>query len=66
MTVARAAGEVSSPRRVGPPTLLDFSDLAGWSEDDHAAALRVFRETCGAMQGRELGQEPADRTKGRA
>ncbi|WP_127116118.1 MltA domain-containing protein [Shimia sediminis] len=27
-------------------TILDFSDLDGWSVDDHAAALDVFRNTC--------------------
>ena len=26
--------------------ILDFSDLNGWEEDDHGAALAVFRETC--------------------
>ena len=26
--------------------VLDFNDLNGWAEDDHAAALRVFRNTC--------------------
>ena len=28
-------------------TLLSFDDLTGWAADDHAEALRVFRETCG-------------------
>ena len=27
-------------------TLLDFTDLVGWADDDHAAALEVFRATC--------------------
>lgn len=27
-------------------TLLDWSDLNGWAQDDHAAALGVFQETC--------------------
>ena len=26
--------------------IVDFDDLAGWAEEDHAAALAVFRETC--------------------
>lgn len=30
-------------------TVVDFADLDGWSEDDHAAALRVFRNTCQDM-----------------
>ena len=32
-------------------THLTFADLAGWAEDDHAAALAVFTETCGDMRG---------------
>lgn len=27
-------------------SILDFSDLDGWEQDDHAAALTVFRNTC--------------------
>ncbi|SDI79792.1 murein transglycosylase A [Lutimaribacter saemankumensis] len=30
--------------------VLDFSDLGGWEQDDHAAALSVFRKTCIDMQ----------------
>lgn len=29
--------------------ILDFEDLAGWEDDDHAAALAVFVETCPDM-----------------
>ncbi|SHJ04158.1 murein transglycosylase A [Wenxinia saemankumensis] len=32
-------------------SLLDFEDLSGWAEDDHAAALDVFLSTCGDMRG---------------
>ncbi|WP_090158702.1 murein transglycosylase A [Loktanella sp. DSM 29012] len=28
-------------------TILDFGDLNGWDDDDHAAALDVFTNTCG-------------------
>ncbi|MCB5199202.1 murein transglycosylase A [Loktanella sp. TSTF-M6] len=28
-------------------TILDFGDLNGWDDDDHAAALEVFTNTCG-------------------
>ncbi|MDB5620463.1 MAG: MltA [Tardiphaga sp.] len=28
-----------------------FSDLAGWSEDDHLAALKAFRVSCGLING---------------
>ncbi|MDG3041443.1 murein transglycosylase A [Roseicyclus marinus] len=34
-------------------TLLSFDDLHGWAEDDHAAALSVFRNTCADMDGEE-------------
>jgi membrane-bound lytic murein transglycosylase A len=34
-----------------PAQLLDFSDLDGWAEDDHAAAFDAFRVTCGDMRG---------------
>lgn len=30
-----------------------FADLDGWGEDDHAAALTAFRETCADMNGAE-------------
>ncbi|MEX1233651.1 MAG: murein transglycosylase A [Roseovarius sp.] len=30
--------------------ILKFSDLDGWERDDHAAALRVFNETCPDMK----------------
>jgi membrane-bound lytic murein transglycosylase A len=33
--------------------LLSFADLDGWLEDDHAAALDVFRTTCPDMDGAE-------------
>jgi membrane-bound lytic murein transglycosylase A len=29
--------------------ILGFEDLDGWAEDDHAAALSVFRNTCGDL-----------------
>nr|WP_284260606.1 murein transglycosylase A [Roseicyclus sp. Amp-Y-6] len=33
--------------------LLSFSDLDGWAEDDHAAALSVFRGTCADLDDPE-------------
>ena len=33
--------------------LLDFEDLDGWANDDHAAALAAFRVTCGDLDGDE-------------
>jgi len=32
-------------------TILSFDDLDGWADDDHQAALAVFRETCGDLTG---------------
>ena len=32
-------------------SVLDWDDLAGWAEDDHAAALEVFANTCGDLDG---------------
>ena len=34
-------------------TLLSFDDLKGWAADNHEAALRVFRETCGDIADQE-------------
>jgi membrane-bound lytic murein transglycosylase A len=31
--------------------MLDFAELAGWPEDDHAAALAVFVQSCDALDG---------------
>ncbi len=31
-------------------SFLDFKDLDGWAEDDHGAALEVFRNTCRDMK----------------
>ena len=31
-------------------TVMDFDQLEGWAEDDHAAALRVFLNTCQDMK----------------
>ncbi|MBP0483324.1 murein transglycosylase A [Sagittula salina] len=30
-------------------TVMDFADLDGWAQDDHASALAAFRNTCGDM-----------------
>jgi membrane-bound lytic murein transglycosylase A len=36
-------------------SILNFSDLDGWEADDHAAALRVFRDTCPDLKGQDWG-----------
>ena len=38
---------------------LAFPDLAGWAEDDHAAALKTFRRTCATVAAEEPGLRPA-------
>jgi membrane-bound lytic murein transglycosylase A len=49
MRHALALLAVLAAMSASPPAaaqLLDFSDLDGWAQDDHAAALATFRETC--------------------
>jgi membrane-bound lytic murein transglycosylase A len=47
-----AATAVTTPAESAPTQrLLDWRDLDGWAEDDHAAALAVFRETCAEIDG---------------
>ncbi|MDV4144668.1 murein transglycosylase A [Shimia sp. FJ5] len=41
-----AGSEVMSETTI---SVLEFEDLAGWSEDDHAEALATFRNTCGIL-----------------
>ncbi|MEM6636841.1 MAG: MltA domain-containing protein [Pseudomonadota bacterium] len=41
----------STEGTAGRATLLAFSDLKGWAGDDHAAALKTFRNTCGQIDG---------------
>lgn len=41
IALSGAFSSVSASARI-----LDFKDLKGWAEDDHAAALEVFKETC--------------------
>ena len=41
-----AAALGAAPAGAARHSILEFSDLAGWARDDHAAALDVFLETC--------------------
>jgi hypothetical protein len=44
-------------------SILDFKDLDGWAEDDHQAALDVFRNTCRDMKisiGKTSAKLPAN------
>lgn len=50
-------------------SILDFKALDGWADDDHGAALEVFKNTCGdftAPDWRSLCAAAADVTDGRA
>jgi membrane-bound lytic murein transglycosylase A len=38
---------------------LAFSDLSGWADDDHGAALATFRRTCAAITAGEPALRPA-------
>ncbi|MET0743931.1 MAG: MltA domain-containing protein [Microvirga sp.] len=38
---------------------LAFADLAGWPDDDHAAALRAFRRSCAALLDETTPLRPA-------
>lgn len=44
--LAFAVSAVMSGPASSETHLLDWSDLHGWADDDHQAALQVFRETC--------------------
>lgn len=47
-----AAGVVTGPAHSqSTHRLLDWAALDGWATDDHAAALAVFGETCGDIDG---------------
>nr|WP_238366502.1 MltA domain-containing protein [Mesobacterium pallidum] len=49
--------------------VLSFSELDGWAEDDHDAALDVFRQTCDRLDGVDwdtLCRAAQDQSSGRA
>ena len=46
-------GQTSDSQGTGPPVRLvplDFTDLAGWQQDDHAAALTALRLSAGVLR----------------
>jgi membrane-bound lytic murein transglycosylase A len=48
---APGSGPTSPPvTSTGPSTAVSFSDLAGWSQEDHLGALDAFRQGCGAAK----------------
>ncbi|HCQ66691.1 MAG TPA: murein transglycosylase [Rhodobacteraceae bacterium] len=46
VTTGATTGQARAGLAEAGITILSFADLAGWAEDDHAAAFEVFRETC--------------------
>ena len=50
----RLLGAILATLLAGPALseakLLDWADLHGWADDDHATALAVFQETCGDLK----------------
>ncbi|MFN3521380.1 MAG: MltA domain-containing protein [Phenylobacterium sp.] len=55
-----AASAPAAPQPAPPaaprPAELAFHNLPGWTEDDHAAAFRAFRATCGAARSAQLAE----------
>lgn len=50
LAVALMAPDPTPAQDDGPRyEILEFADLDGWAEDDHAAALATFLETCGDL-----------------
>jgi membrane-bound lytic murein transglycosylase A len=44
-------GPASGPAQAVSHEVLEFSDLKGWANDDHDAALKVFLNTCRDLKG---------------
>jgi membrane-bound lytic murein transglycosylase A len=58
---AAAPSERRPPRATEPPQapaprFLPLNGLKGWNDEDHAAALDAFRETCGAARDPAMAQ----------
>lgn len=51
--LAVAAAVTASGAGASGTTLLSWEELDGWESDDHGAALAVFLNTCGDMDGSE-------------
>lgn len=53
--VCLLAAATSAQAQSAPVTILDFSDLPGWTDDDLTAALRTFNQTCPDLEDPEWG-----------
>jgi membrane-bound lytic murein transglycosylase A len=54
---APGSGPTSPPvTSTGPSTAVSFSDLAGWSQEDHLGALDAFRQGCGVAKDPALAE----------
>lgn len=51
--LALGAAALSGAMTQARAQIVDFETLDGWREDDHRAALAVFRDTCALLQGPE-------------
>ncbi len=63
-----AAALAAAPAGAASYSVLEFSDLVGWAEDDHAEVLDVFLETCRDLRDPDwttLCQTAADWTDAR-
>lgn len=48
--VALFAAAMTASAAMAEAKLLDFADLRGWADDNHAAAITAFQETCGDLK----------------
>ncbi|MET0529347.1 MAG: MltA domain-containing protein [Microvirga sp.] len=56
MSSGEAASGLAGQARLEP---LSFADLAGWADDDHAAAFRAFLRSCRALDASSAELRPA-------
>jgi membrane-bound lytic murein transglycosylase A len=56
MASVEAAPSLKGKARLEP---LSFSDLAGWADDDHAAAFKAFLRSCRALEASAAELRPA-------
>jgi membrane-bound lytic murein transglycosylase A len=61
MLAAEAAPKLAGKARLEP---LAFSDLAGWTQDDHAAAFETYRRSCQALVAQAEEPRPAQKAQG--
>lgn len=60
MSAPEAAPSLAGKARLEP---LAFSDLAGWPQDDHAAAFETFRRSCRTLVAQAAELRPAQKAQ---